>query len=519
MKFKLNFLSVAVILFVILAVGRVIMWGYETPPAASPPTIAPPAPSQNVKPAVIRTPTLIEGSFKLKVNLPFNEETLVRYMIPLDPQTGKPKASASNMVFYAPYTGNAPGIRRGLKPWQRYFAEKLGYTIFSLSIDNGNPILYDKEHFYIYREVGWFEVIFKIKQRLEKQFKLIDKPLLIIGESSGSSMAQRMAVAYPDKIAGCAWVGGGTYKPFKQKLNIAWLATNVWSGGGIPATKQFQQQAEALGMQVLRCEASPNWKTIGGKYFHHAGSKVIYKLIQTFIKGIVELRDNNHGIVPSPEKWPVTVITCGKKRFMPSKEFATLWQKLPHELSRRLASGNTKGLLIYPPPAHPDKIVMFAVDVQQLPGVVLEDCLDFTTNKNMVATAVNIGDAPLLDIKIADNALKELIKKSQWKNLDIYLVGSGMAGQILAIAGLKNGSTRIKKITLLNSEYDYYTPKLSILAQRKSSTIPLIIYNDFIKSLPVEMTHTILKKQPKLGNPAKNWYKILNQAVVSNSKL
>ena len=102
--------------------------------------------------------------------------------------------------------------------------------------------------------------------------------------------------------------------------------------------------------------------------------------------------------------------------------------------------------------------------------------------------------------------------------IHIYLVGSGMAGQLLAIAGLKNGNKRIKKITLLNAEYDYYTPELSIIAQRKSSSIPLVFYNNNIDSLPARMSHTILVKQPNLGNSAKNWYKILNSASYLNEE-
>ena len=66
----------------------------------------------------VKNADFLEGIFELRVNLPLNRKTQVRYMIPVDTH-GKPLSSASHMVFYAPFNGDAPRLRRDLPEWIR----------------------------------------------------------------------------------------------------------------------------------------------------------------------------------------------------------------------------------------------------------------------------------------------------------------------------------------------------------------------------------------------------------------
>lgn len=179
-------------------------------------------------PLVYHESGVLFGSYELKVNLPLNKRITVQYAIPWDDIAGKPKTTASNVVFYAPFNGDAPIISKGLKQWHRYYPETLGYTIFSMTIEANVDIVKDPEQYYIYPESGWHDLVFKVKRQIEQKYHLQEKPLLIVGESSGGSMAQQMAAAHPDKVAAAAWCGGSRYAEFKSANPVPMLAINTW---------------------------------------------------------------------------------------------------------------------------------------------------------------------------------------------------------------------------------------------------------------------------------------------------
>ncbi len=504
-KAKFKILPLLIIVFIVLAAARVIFWDFGTsngnfvPPKAVKPIL------KKVKKPV-NNPNFRVGSFTLDVNLPLNEKTIVQYIVPVDPGTGKARKSASNIVFYAPYTGDAGRISKGLHPWLHYFPEKLGYTVFSLTIKANTLITNDKSKFYIYKEVGWFDIIFKIQERLIKEFKLEYKPFFIVGESSGGSLAQRMAACYPDKIAAAAWNGGAVYD-LSAPGKVPFLALNTWGCPGVTNTKKLTRHK---GVQVLHGEGPPVWNV--GKLYHHGASKTTYDLIQTFIHDIVKLRDKNNGIVPLPVNWPVNMEICGRKQYFPSEKFASLWQKLPHELSNQLFN-NSKEIMIYLLPEKPDKIVFLPDNPVHGSGIMIEDSLYFLNMNNAVAVSLRVGDAPIQDAKSTEKALKKILENPEWKNLDVYLVGSGIAGQIAAVTGLINGNKRIKKITVLNVKYDYPFSELSIAAKRKLSNIPLVIYNKRIDSLPAKINNTTVLPKPNSGNSEQDWFEFLANAI------
>ena len=73
----------------------------------SPQIFYPALPEQNC----IRGKGFLEGIFEIRANLPLNRITSVRYIIPTD-ENGVPLRSASNIVFYAPFNGEAASMRK-----------------------------------------------------------------------------------------------------------------------------------------------------------------------------------------------------------------------------------------------------------------------------------------------------------------------------------------------------------------------------------------------------------------------
>ena len=516
-KSKLLILLVGI--FVVLAVTRTIFWLSEENESR----VALPQPNIQVgnadKPSAKEqeassNPGFKEGEFTLKVNRPLNDETIVRYIVPVD-ASGKPLPSASNIVFYAPYNGDAGRIKEGLWPWHRHFAETLGFTVFSLTIEANTDIVNDHEQYYIYKEAGWFEIILKIQERLTNEFKLTPKPLLIVGQSSGGSMAQQMAVAYPDKIDAVAWCGGATYDQVGANSNVAWLAISTWGCYGVPTTRQFKKQAASAGKQVLRGEAPPDWKTVGGTYFHHAASDTTCKLMQTFIRDIVKLREQNNGKVPPPEKWPVVADICGERRYFPSEEFAALWQQLPHAVTKQLEGeySPAEEFAAFPHSDKADRIVLYAGETES--EVILPmDNLYFLANESTIPLSFKLSNDYLNDFERIKKALNNIIAKEEWKNLPVYVIGTGTGGQILASAALTNGSKRIVRITTFNSDYEHPFEQLSIAAHRKGSNIPLKMYLEKSKASPdTTMPNTNIVKVNAAELTGTKWFTLLAAAI------
>lgn len=459
-------------------------------------------------------PGIRERSFSLKVNRYLNDETTVQYLIPVD-ESGRPKPGASNIVFYAPYNGDAPLIRRGLKPWHRYFAEQLGFTIFSLTINTSLEAAMNREKYYIFKEAGWHEIFFEIQKRIEKENHLAHRPLLIVGESSGSSMAEMMSALYPDRVAAAAWCGGATYEPIGKDNPGAWLAMNTWGCYGISPTREFQKQAEGQGRQVLRAETAPNGKAITGKYFHHAASEMSYRLMQIFIRDMVNLRDRNGGKIPPVEQWPVCREQNGKKLYFPSEEFAALWEQVPHEVNRQQAEAEGPVMAVFPPKGPVDRIVIFAEKEETEGNLLSQDSLYELSQKKVLPISFKVGDDCVQDFDRLKQALAEVLARKEWSDLPVYVVGRGVGGQILASVALENGNRRIARIVTFNSEYEYPFEQLSIAEHRRASNLPLRMYFDKAKLAPgmnaVPHTEVILVGADEFQT--EKWFARLNESV------
>lgn len=282
MKKKIQFF----LLMILFISGVMFYWYFH-----SPQIFYPALPEQNC----IRGKGFLEGIFEIRANLPLNRITSVRYIIPTD-EDGVPLRSASNIVFYAPFNGEAASMRKRMPLWLRDFPEKYGFSVFSLTIEANVKITNFTDQYYIYKECGWYELIFRIKAHLEKQFKLDSRKLLIVGESSGASMAQQMVAAYPSKIAAAAWTGGSRYTEFTRPLTVSMLALSNWGCYGLHVTRDLGSNAEKYGIPFLFLQ-TPSYLKKNGEFEHHAAAPLTYRLIHSFIADAVNKTNNTKKIL------------------------------------------------------------------------------------------------------------------------------------------------------------------------------------------------------------------------------
>lgn len=501
---KLSKTNILFVVLVILALIKGLMWYFDDSPTQLLLTVAP-KPQQSIPLSTSQKLGLLSGCFELKVNLPLNKTTIIHYIIPLDEATGQPKSTASNIVFYAPYNGDAKTIAKGLKKWHRYYPEVLGYTIFSMSIEANTDIVDNPKEYYIYKESGWYDVVFRVKKRLEQEFNLQEKKLLVVGESSGGSMAQQMAVAYPEKIAAAAWCGGSKYVELKTATPVAMLALNIWGCYGVTSTIKMTKRGQNHA-SILRGEAPPNWKP--GQLYHHAATEQIYELMHTFIAGIVDLRNRNNGDVPTARNWPCNAKVNGVTQHYPSEHFKKLWLQLPHEATAKLASGENN-LLEYPTTSPPKCIVFLIYDKNIDSKLLIEDAMYCLNKNNNAVFAMKIGDSPLRESQIAQNHLRTILQNEKFQSLPIVLVGNGIGGNIAFLMAKQVDSLRIDKVITWDTNVNHAFSELSISENMPlPSTIKLSMYYYGISPVEIIETAEIVNAQ-KSGSLEKDWFNFL----------
>jgi pimeloyl-ACP methyl ester carboxylesterase len=451
---------------------------YPSPLPLSPQPPAEKTPEKTEKP---RKGSVKQDSFIIEnINLHRNKDAVVRYAIPLD-ENGKPGPNAHNIVFYSPYITERNFFKRDFHRW---FPEAAGFTIFSIEINSTTEDIGVRGKYYCFPETGWHDIVFKAQEKIIRDFALKERKLLVIAESAGGSLAQQMGVHSPDKIDAIAMVGGRFFDPPNEKSKIAWLALNTWGCPGVDANREFEASAKKIGMQVLRAETPPIWELKGKQYFHHGPSELTLGMIQNFISECAKLRDANGGIMPPPEKWEyLSLNSYGEKVFLPSKEFEEAWNSIPHKGIRMALDyqNQKKSYLILKPAKKgvPDRIVFFIHDPELYGSTFLID------NTYRIVSAGAVCISVVMDTDNYSSSLEFISKNLElalkdYKDIPVYIVGVGSGGMLAAVAALKNGDTRIKKITTFNSPcYDWAGDEFSIPgARKKDGNIPLKMFFD-----------------------------------------
>ncbi|MGN0866145.1 MAG: hypothetical protein ACI4SG_00500 [Oligosphaeraceae bacterium] len=297
-----------------------------------------------LKPRLVSTARIEGGAWesgmaRIRVELPFNTSTELHYVVPLEAGTDRPRASASRVLFWAPFLGAAPAIRaRGLPAAALEYARRSGWTVFTLSIDSPAPGDCGEHPYYTRNASGWWRVVFAAKAWLEEQYGLTPGKLLLGGESAGGGMAQHMAVAFPERILAAAWSGGSGYDPIPPQCPVPLFALNSWGCYGATPSWELRRQAASSGNQLLWEEVPPYLE--GQKVEHHAPSRTTEEWKWRFLQAIVDLQDPVTGEIPPREQWPEHMeMPDGTTVHFPCAALKSAWEELPLEVNHALRQG------------------------------------------------------------------------------------------------------------------------------------------------------------------------------------
>ena len=419
---------------------------------------------------------LTEGSFVIKAQIQGElRDVKVFYLMPVEPN-GKTKASANDIVLYCPFFKDTM-LLKGKLP--RRIAEEFGFSVYTLEIPYRREDIGVRDRYYCFAESGWHNAVFEAQLKLQATFGLEKRRLLVVGESSGGSMAEQIGVTHPDKVDAVAMVGGHYFDPLK-KNHTAWLSLNTWGCFTIPAERKLQNEAKALDMQVLYAETPPSLGGKDGQYFHHAPSSTAINLIQLFIRDVARLRQENGGIMPLPESWPISKEIAGETLHFPSEELADAWSLLPIAAAKSFADDSRNmDAPVYLEPPHdmkPSGLAFFVHDPSYYESTIPMDNLYYLASIGIVAASVEIDAYSRCSFERIKRALDGALKDERYKSLPVYVIGSGIGGELAAVAAMLNGSNRIRKISTFNSEYRSPINELSMLAVRSRSELPLMMY-------------------------------------------
>ena len=306
------------------------------------------------------------GHAILRPNLPGNPTVEFFYAVPMDHTTGRPRATASTMLFFAPFLNEDRILRKyGLRDEQLEFARRYGWSVFTLAIAGNRHVDDHQAGSYIFPEAGWPSVVFEMKSWLEGRYGLSPKRLVVAGESDGGSMAEHMAVAFPEQVAAAAWNGGGSYAEIPPESPVAFFSFSTWGCPGKAASRKLSRMADEHGVQVLWEEGPPISHPFDAT--HHGASTIAVRLRRLFLKGVMDLADAE-GRVPPPEEWPVSFRQPdGQVLHFPSMEFSSQWESLPLELNQAAREGWTGGHVeVIRPVASPKRNLVFFTDCDDI---------------------------------------------------------------------------------------------------------------------------------------------------------
>ena len=321
------------------------------------------------------------GRATLRPNLPGNPAVELYFAVPLDPATGQVRATASTVLFCAPFLNEDRFLKRdGLRDEYLNFTRLNGWSLFALGIKGERTVSEaGRQNYYVYPESGWPEVVFAVKAWLEERYGLASRRLVVVGESSGGSMAEQLAVAYPERIAAAAWNGGRTYAELPADSPVALFAFNAWGCPGAASSRELSRRSAEAGVQVLWEEGPPIWRPFDNS--HHGASAVAMKLRRLFLKGVVALADET-GRVPPPAEWPVSFRQPdGRLLHFPSEEFRETWANLPLEQNAMLRGEiPVRAVLVKPEGLTPTRVVVLCPG--EMDSVRLRDAVHALNREN-----------------------------------------------------------------------------------------------------------------------------------------
>ena len=260
----------------------------------------------------------LRGSFEYETQLP--EEPIIKasFLLPCD-KTGNLLPEAADIIFYAP----AAYTRSAMDRIEIQKCGTSGCAIYSFDITSDKEYTYDPVHAYHLLSSGWDKVVFGVLQKIRKFYKLPDRKLLILGESTGSSMAaEYMSSAYGDKIDAVALLGTSYRWKKVPSQQIATLFINTWGCYGEKPTEEMAQAYRQNNPYVLSIRTNPPWASLRRSTLYHVPDQEAYFLAARFLTDFAALRRKNLNQFPLPSQWPVQKTLLGQTCFLPSRDIA-----------------------------------------------------------------------------------------------------------------------------------------------------------------------------------------------------
>lgn len=460
-------------------------------------------------------------SFEIESMIPGNEKVKIQALVPKD-KAGKIPASASNVVFYAPHIGdrNLHAQRTGHD--QRIFwelCENFGMTVFTAEFNIKVEDVDDRKKCYYYPESGSPKVVFAAREKLLRDNRLSKRKMFVIGNSGGSSMAQRLGLLYSNDIAAVAMMGGGRFDPVQRSVNIPWLILNTRGDPRAPQNVELVQQLRAHGMNALYAETEP-WATKKEDFlkqhdhnFHHTSSDLGFDLMKRFIVDAVAHQGDRIPRPLNPSQWPFFSSTIspflvhptsgetGNKNlfearlFFPSQDFAKLWQAVPYRTLPVYPEKTETGTSIlaivrYPPVEVLSKgIVVFNAGKNEDVNLAA-DYLDFMALKGYIGVTYPFSNSEKKMLEESKTLLAVALKEYSESSLPFYLAGLGSGGRHMLIVGSECGDKKVKGVLAVDAELEWPFPGLSPITR-----LPLSKVKTFFLAFSSEMPEKAIQEK------------------------
>ncbi len=419
---------------------------------------------------------VIEGEFTLTLELevtiqelkdgvlreikrPEQVKSHFQYLVAAD-SNGKVLPSASNIVFYSPWLGEKFPFK---DPDNRYYAEKLGWTVFAIP------------------DMGYTDarMILAGQDELTRLFNLEPRKLLMYGASSGATNSINASLLHPERFDAIAAHSSRRWYPnkkgFEKKDSVARLLSNNYYDGAGNEALMILTDLDKLGMEALHIDTPPNYKAINSTFFHRSPNSFTQSLFHQYFKDIVKLRDDNGGIVPPPDKWPVKVKNRnGRTIHLPGKNLAAVYRTLPNDLVGRNAA--TQPLYFPAVSGKPVGTVMFLADP------------DFKNPMKLLDTVFYLASTGNVDVYALESASPQQLLPAAVKCLDslkskqpVYVIGTGKAGIAAVCAAVDSKNSKIARVST------FATPRTAALDGRtiagetaEKPAFPVVMYFDAV---------------------------------------
>jgi hypothetical protein len=428
-----------------------------------------------------KTLSTYEGSFYLETKLQWNPKVEVVYKIPLRPDH-LPGPHASNIVMLGFYPGAAQPPEMKIVDGKEvrepskitgalsYYADKLGYTAFSMQIVTKKGQWHDPKESYVQGGPEWVDIVFRAQEEIEKRYKLKPKKLLLCGMSLGGTFVERIAAARPDRVAAVALHSAPEITLPKASTDTAWFL-------GISRGDSMTQSYNHLfnGLADLKDNTvfgifPPNYKLRGEKgNFYHSESAIASTAARSFLKGVVDSTSPSGKI--DVARWPfvrdrtaplriyrtgataVAQIPNENREYLPSKAFVQCLESIPAPMQTisfgKLNGHDLKCLVGLPPLGKPKGVLIYSEKIFYANISTMMDNIYYLANQGYLVLAPNLASLDSAAIKTTVGFVKRTPTVNQ---LPLVYVGSGEKGNCVWDFVARDPDASAKAVAMIGFE-------------------------------------------------------------------